>query len=303
MSELKPCKVCNSSREATFGLAVPSLAQLRARGCETLGFRADAPVSVVLEEDGTIVEDEAYFLCLPANTKFMLLHDKDRWSPKTKVDGGTAWLKQESVELASDSVDSKVPGAEPWYELAVRLSHDLTGVILMSEEELQTLVDVPSSDLATALGFQVDKVRTLQEALQGALDRREEQRQAKELLQLYLKSVEQEGSQAPSRGDVTDSVERPADGTATFSARTLMVLKGKTSPETRLSNKELQMVVNVGVASVASALGWSSERSAALVATCEEELKSRLDLVQAAQSLSNRSQDPQGGGVQAKRRK
>ncbi|XP_023649246.1 DNA fragmentation factor subunit alpha isoform X2 [Paramormyrops kingsleyae] len=303
MSELKPCKVCNHSREDTFGLAVPSLAQLKARGCETLGFRADAPVSVVLEEDGTIVEDEAYFLCLPPNTKFMLLHDKDRWSAKTKVDGGTAWLKQESVELASDCVDSKVPGAEPWHELAVRLSHDLAGVILMSEEELQTLVDVPSSDLATALGFQVDKVRMLQEALQGALDRREEQRQAKELLQLYLKSVEQEGSQAPSRGDVTDSVERPADGTSTFSARTLMVLKGKTSPETRLSNQELQMVVNVGVASVASALGWSSERSAALVATCEEELKSRLDVVQAARSLSNRSQNPPGGGVQVKRRK
>lgn len=49
-----------------------------------MGFRADAPVSVVLEEDGTIVEDEAYFLCLPSNTKFMLLHDKDRWSAKTK---------------------------------------------------------------------------------------------------------------------------------------------------------------------------------------------------------------------------
>lgn len=68
---------------------------------------------------------------------------------------------------------------------------------------IQTLVDVPSSDLATALGFQVEKVRTLQEALQGALDRREEQRQAKELLQLYLKSVEQEGSQAPSQGGTT----------------------------------------------------------------------------------------------------
>lgn len=48
---------------------------------EFLGFSSDATVSVVLEDDGTIVEDEAYFLCLPLNTKFMLLHEKETWAP------------------------------------------------------------------------------------------------------------------------------------------------------------------------------------------------------------------------------
>lgn len=48
-------------------------------GGEALGFSPSASVSVVLEEDGTIVEDEAYFLCLPANTKFMLLHADEIW--------------------------------------------------------------------------------------------------------------------------------------------------------------------------------------------------------------------------------
>lgn len=50
-------------------------------GIETLGFSADKTVSVVLEDDGTIVEDDAYFLCLPVNTKFMLLHEKETWAP------------------------------------------------------------------------------------------------------------------------------------------------------------------------------------------------------------------------------
>ena len=50
-------------------------------GCEVLGFSSSDPVTVVLEDDGTIVEDEAYFLCLPLDTKFMLLHDNDKWSP------------------------------------------------------------------------------------------------------------------------------------------------------------------------------------------------------------------------------
>lgn len=50
-------------------------------GGESLGFSSSGPVTVVLEDDGTIVEDEAYFWCLPSNTKFMLLHEKETWSP------------------------------------------------------------------------------------------------------------------------------------------------------------------------------------------------------------------------------
>lgn len=50
-------------------------------GGEFLGFSSSDPITVVLEDDGTIVEDEAYFLCLPFNTKFMLLHEKETWSP------------------------------------------------------------------------------------------------------------------------------------------------------------------------------------------------------------------------------
>ena len=50
-------------------------------GCEFLGLSSSDPVKVVLDDDGTIVEDEAYFLCLPSNTKFMLLHDEETWAP------------------------------------------------------------------------------------------------------------------------------------------------------------------------------------------------------------------------------
>lgn len=50
-------------------------------GSEFLGFSPGQPVTVVLDNDGTIVEDQAYFLCLPLDTKFMLLHEKEKWSP------------------------------------------------------------------------------------------------------------------------------------------------------------------------------------------------------------------------------
>lgn len=62
-------------------------------------------------------------------------------------------------------------------------------------------MDVPCSELASALGFQVKKAEDLQETLQRVLDRREEERQSKELLQLYLKAVESEdrGQEEPSQ--------------------------------------------------------------------------------------------------------
>ena len=59
----------------------------------------------------------------------------------------------------------------------------------------QSLVDVPGLELASALGFQENKAQNLQETLQRVLDRREEERQSKELLQLYLRAVEKEDSQ------------------------------------------------------------------------------------------------------------
>lgn len=117
---------------------------------------------MVLEDDGTIVEDEAYFLCLPLNTKFMLLHDKEAWSPLRRskhiyfclrfvertaacldtyilfivVDGGTAWMARDSMMLETDAVDAS-SAEPPWVDVAQQLKQDLASIILMSEADLQ----------------------------------------------------------------------------------------------------------------------------------------------------------------------
>lgn len=130
-------------------------------GREFLGFSPSEPVTVVLEDDGTIVEDQSYFLCLPLNTKFMLLHEKETWSPVRRsksfslrfvysdtalcfgtnllfiaVDGGTAWMARDSMLLEADSVDAACAAA-PWWDLSQQLKHDLASIILMSEADLQ----------------------------------------------------------------------------------------------------------------------------------------------------------------------
>ena len=65
---------------------------------------------------------------------------------------------------------------------------------------IQTIVDAPSPELASALGFQEKKAEDLKETLQRVLDRREEERQSKELLRLYLKAVEKENEQQEEPG-------------------------------------------------------------------------------------------------------
>ncbi|XP_051961230.1 DNA fragmentation factor subunit alpha [Xyrauchen texanus] len=308
MTELKACKVCNIGRQKCYGLAVTSLDQLKIKGCEALGFSPCTSVTVVLEYDGTVIEDEDYFLCLPANTKFMLLHDKETWSPAHQVDRGIAGPSRESVHLILGAVDN-VDGAECWHRLAEQLRQDLASIILMSEADLQSLIDVPCSNLASALGFSQQKTQVLQDTLQRMLDRREEERQSKELLQLYLKAMEQENSQDPqeksTKLDETDGVQ--VESVVGFSSRTLMVLKDKTQPETRLSNEELQMVLRLGVKIMMEVLGWDSERAALLVQACECELSKRLQQVQALQSLRAQcqsiSQPQTEGETRAKRRK
>ncbi|KAK5615318.1 hypothetical protein CRENBAI_003016 [Crenichthys baileyi] len=298
MTDGRPCKVCNFTRQKSYGVVVPSLDELKKKGCEFLGVNQTDPVSVVLEGDGTIVEDQAYFLCLPFNTKFMLLHDKETWVPARKIDGGTAWMARESVLLDADAVDSSILAA-PWWNLALQLKQDLASIILMSEGDLQSLVDAPCSELASALGFQEKKTEELQETLQRVLDRREEERQSKELLQLYLKAVEkedrqQEDASTPSQHgaggvDLPDGME--VDSASGFMSRTLMVLKGKTSPETRLSTEDLQVVVSRGLEAMQQVLGWDIARTTTLLQACEAELSTRLKQIRAMQSISSTQQD------------
>ncbi|XP_034446000.1 DNA fragmentation factor subunit alpha [Hippoglossus hippoglossus] len=307
MADIRPCKVCNFTRQKSYGLVVPSLAELKIRGSEFLGCPSDQ-VTVVLEDDGTIVEDQSYFLCLPPNTKFMLLHEKESWSPLRKMDGGTAWMARESVILENDTVDA-LGLVAPWWGLAQQLKQDLASIILLSEDDLQTLVDAPCPELASALGFQEKKAVDLQETLQRVLDRREEERQSKELLQLYLKAAEKEDKQQeepsqPSQGgagevDMPDGME--VDSASGFMSRTLMVLKGKTSPETRLSTEDLQMVASRGVEAMQQVLGWDSSRTADLLQACKAELATRLQQVQAVQSVRSTQLDSsrQAGGKNA----
>uniref|UniRef100_A0A2A4J5Q7 CIDE-N domain-containing protein n=1 Tax=Heliothis virescens TaxID=7102 RepID=A0A2A4J5Q7_HELVI len=81
----RPFKIWDSSRNVRKGLVVTSFEELLHRGKEKLSVAASEPVRLVLESDGTQVEDGEYWRTLPPNTVLLLLRPGERWYP-TGVD-------------------------------------------------------------------------------------------------------------------------------------------------------------------------------------------------------------------------
>ncbi|KAK0174478.1 hypothetical protein PV327_010242 [Microctonus hyperodae] len=81
----RPFKIWDSWRNVRKGLVVSNFEELVHRGKEKLGVPQNESVSLVLESDGTQVEDGEYFKTLSNNTILLLLRHGERWCP-TGVD-------------------------------------------------------------------------------------------------------------------------------------------------------------------------------------------------------------------------
>ncbi|XP_020279201.1 uncharacterized protein LOC109852443 isoform X2 [Pseudomyrmex gracilis] len=81
----RPFKIWDSWRNVRKGLVVSNFEELIVRGKEKLGVPQNENVSLVLESDGTQVEDGEYFKTLGNNTILLLLRHGERWCP-TGVD-------------------------------------------------------------------------------------------------------------------------------------------------------------------------------------------------------------------------
>nr|AAF61425.1 caspase-activated deoxyribonuclease inhibitor short form [Rattus norvegicus] len=248
---LKPCLLRRNHSREQHGVAASSLEELRSKACELLAIdKSLTPVTLVLAEDGTIVDDEDYFLCLPSNTKFVALACNEKWAYNDS-DGGTAWLSQESFD--TDQTDSGA--GVKWKNVARQLKEDLSSIILLSEEELQALIDIPCAEPAQELCQSCATVQGLQSTLQQVLDQREEARQSKQLLELYLQALEKEGSilsnQNESKaalGEELDAVDTGVGGEVAsevmLRSQILAALKEKPAPELSLSSQDLEVGKN-----------------------------------------------------------
>ncbi|NXV85757.1 DFFA factor, partial [Calonectris borealis] len=310
-ARLKRCLVRRRDGREQHGVAASCLRELRDKASGILAIdKAREPITLVLAEDGTIVDDEDYFLCLPSNTTFVALAKNEKWSSKS-LDSGTAWL--------SESVDEVDNAAEKWKQLARQLKDDLSNIILMSEEDLQVLIDVPRSDLAEELAQSQTKIQVLQDTLQQVLDRREEERQSRQLLELYLEALKNEDSilskvaeseTVPRKEmDVVDTgtSSTGTSGKTALSDQILAALKEKPAPELCLDSQDLELVLKEDTQALASALRWDKQKAEALQQACDQELSKRLQQVQTLHSLRSTSKGkktlPWGDWLSSKRKK
>ncbi|XP_067389177.1 lipid transferase CIDEB isoform X1 [Emydura macquarii macquarii] len=75
----RPFRVCDHRRGGRTGLMAGTLQELLAKATEALLVVGLA--GLVLEEDGTAVESEAFFQALPPDTALMLLGPSQSWAP------------------------------------------------------------------------------------------------------------------------------------------------------------------------------------------------------------------------------
>uniref|UniRef100_A0A672QVD1 Cell death inducing DFFA like effector a n=1 Tax=Sinocyclocheilus grahami TaxID=75366 RepID=A0A672QVD1_SINGR len=76
----RPYKVCTQNRRRRKGFTASSLADLMDSFLITCQF-----LTLVLEDDGTVVDSEAFFQSLPTNTAFMVLEKGEAWTPNKLV--------------------------------------------------------------------------------------------------------------------------------------------------------------------------------------------------------------------------
>ncbi|NWW50392.1 CIDEA protein, partial [Pedionomus torquatus] len=74
----RPFRVSNASRSSRKGIVASSLQELINKTVEA--FLISGIVTLVLEEDGTVVDTEEFFRSLDDNTHFMVLEKGQKWT-------------------------------------------------------------------------------------------------------------------------------------------------------------------------------------------------------------------------------
>lgn len=79
----RPFRVSNHDRSSRRGVMASSLQELISKTLDVLVITTGL-VTLVLEEDGTVVDTEEFFQTLRDNTHFMILEKGQKWTPGSK---------------------------------------------------------------------------------------------------------------------------------------------------------------------------------------------------------------------------
>ncbi|XP_066580236.1 lipid transferase CIDEA isoform X2 [Amia ocellicauda] len=91
----RPFRVCSHDRLRRTGVVATTLDDLLAKAANALRLTS-ATLSLVVDEDGTMVESEDFFQSLETNMQLMLLEDGQRWTPVKDI-SDRRWSKKSGI--------------------------------------------------------------------------------------------------------------------------------------------------------------------------------------------------------------
>ncbi|CAG5116310.1 unnamed protein product [Candidula unifasciata] len=193
---VRPCKVWNFDRSVKKSVTASTLQELIEKGCSKLALNPTSRLRVVLEEDGTEVDEEEYFSLLPMNTTFLFLQNNEQWQPGGGGDSRDEPDTSVTTGLEKDDLTS----------LIASLKCDLANIMTFSLEQLQQLVDHDTSKLAELMGQAERYTRAVQAACQRHLDEHAQTNEVADLLKLYHRARSSSGSPMEKKRKVDQSL-------------------------------------------------------------------------------------------------
>ncbi|XP_053570881.1 cell death activator CIDE-A [Bombina bombina] len=97
----RPFRVSNYDKSTRKGLVAGTLKELIEKAIDTLFITASL-VTLVLEEDGTVVDTEEFFQSLEDNTQFMLLEGRQKWKQERNAGISTEQMKKGIANITLD---------------------------------------------------------------------------------------------------------------------------------------------------------------------------------------------------------
>lgn len=178
MASARPFKIWNQDRSIKKSIIASCLEELKVKGKDKLCILPTEPVTVVLEDDGTEIDDDDYFTFLAHNTTLILLRSNQKWLPK----GSESSAGHDEPDFMIVNPE-QVP--EKTQQLISGLQKDISRIITFSNDDLQVVVECNLDVLAHLLNDTETYAKAVQDACQRHLDERLQTTEALDLLRLY----------------------------------------------------------------------------------------------------------------------
>ncbi|XP_076676238.1 DNA fragmentation factor subunit alpha [Andrena cerasifolii] len=188
-----PYKIVDHARDKRKGITASSLKELTSIARNRLSLPLDAKLTIVLEQDGTEVDDEEYFATLERNASLMVLHGDQKWVAAGSSKAASRYIVVDDVDnigsgLRGDEIRRRRPPIEP---LVSSLHGDPSHISLLGGNDLELLSDMDPDSLADIVPDRIF-LEQLKEASGRFLAEKRQAQESMALLQMYASGGEME---------------------------------------------------------------------------------------------------------------